>query len=95
MKKGRKDVLQQNLLPILDDIVRMYQTYEINKVEEPFDKENDKKVFVSTNVMFQVDEVSIEEDVTVFLSSNVMRNQLRGLSEGAWQEQIDRSTALG
>ena len=72
----------------------MYQTYEINKVEEPFDKEVDRKM-MGTNVMFQVDEVFIEEDDTVFLSSNVMRNQLRGLSEGAWQEQIDRSTALG
>ena len=94
MKKGQKDVLQQNLLPVLDDIVRMYQTYEINKVEEPFDTEDDRKM-MGTNVMFQVDEVFIEEDDTVFLSSNVMRNQLRGLSEGAWQEQIDRSTALG
>ena len=78
----------------MDDLVRMYQTYEINKVEEPFDKEVDRKM-MGTNVMFQVDEVFIEEDDTVFLSSNVMRNQLRGLSEGAWQEQIDRSTALG
>ena len=78
----------------MDDIVRMYQTYEINKVKEPFDKEDDRKI-MGTNAMFQVDEVFIEEDDTVFLSSNVMRNQLRGLSEGAWQEQIDRSTALG
>ena len=71
----------------------MYQTYEINKVKELLTKDN--QAFVRLNVLLKVDEVFIEEEDEIFLSSNVMRNQLRGLSEGAWQKQIDRSTALG
>ena len=55
----------------MDDIERMYKTYEMNKVDEVFIVE--------------------EDDNSTFVSSNVMRNQLRGLSEISWEEKESRA----
>ena len=44
-----------------------------------------------TYEMNKVDEVFIEEDDGTFVSSNVMRNQLRGLSELTWEAKESRA----
>ena len=69
IKTGHESVLRQCFQPILDDIERMYKTYEMNKVDEVF----------------------IEEDDGTYVSSNVMRNQLRGLSELTWEAKESRA----
>ena len=46
-----------------------------------------------TYEMNKVDEVFIEKEDGTFISSNVMRNQLRGLSEISWEKKESR-TAL-
>ena len=71
IRRGHEHVIRQCFQPILDDIERMYKTYEMNKVDEVFIVE--------------------ENDNSTFVSSNVMRNQLRGLSEISWEEKESRA----
>ena len=74
IKRGHEDVIRQCFQPILDDIERMYKTYEMNKLDEVFIEEED-------------------DGSSTFVSSNLMRNQLRGLSEISWEEK-ERRAAL-
>ena len=71
IKGGQEEAFRDCFQPILDDIEKMYRTYEVNKVDQVF----------------------ITEEDAIFISSNVMRNQLRGLSEMSSEEK-ERRPAL-